>query len=179
MSTRKAFRIWSALIAVTIVLGAGLAFASHRRGCWKYADSLINWYNGGTGDYKNIYEEEAKTDADSWHNFTDVNFNSVAAAGTTDHLNAYNGFYGNTGWLGLGEIRAYSGCIIKNGRIRLNQTYLDNGSYTRTNKESIACHEIGHLLGLDHSPNATSCMSHTLTAAQPDTHDRDVVNSIY
>jgi predicted Zn-dependent protease len=179
MSRRKAFQIWTALIAVMVVLGAGAASASHRWGCWKYADYLINWYNGGTGDYKNIYEEEAKTDADSWHNFTDVHFNSVAVAGTADHINAYNGFYGSTGWLSIAEIRTYSGCIIKNGRIRMNQTYLDNGSYTRTNKEAVACHEIGHLLGVNHSSSATSCMSHNLSAAQPDAHDRDIVNSIY
>lgn len=179
MSRQNAFRIWTALIVVTIVLGAGAVSASHRSGCWKYADALINWYNGGTGDYRNIYEEEAKTDADSWHNYTDVNFNSVASAGTTDHINAYNGFYGSTGWLSIAQISSYSGCTVRSGQIRMNQTYLDNGSYTRTNKESIACHEIGHLLGLGHSPNATSCMSHNLSAAQPDAHDRDVVNSIY
>jgi predicted Zn-dependent protease len=179
MRASKATRMWIVLFVLTSLLGAGAALAAHRRGCLKYADFQINWFNGGTGDYMNIYEEEAKTDADSWHNYTDISFVSVASAGTTDHLNAYNGFYGSTGWLGLSQIASYSGCTILQGRIRLNQTYLDNGSYTRTNKESVACHEIGHVLGLDHSPNATSCMSHTLSAAQPDSHDRDVINSIY
>jgi predicted Zn-dependent protease len=181
MSRRRALAVWGLLLALAITTGVGTAFASHRWGCWRYADGNIFFFNGGTGDYFNIYNEEAFTDPDSWNNYTDINLISVSSAGTTDHINAFNGFYGTTGWLGLAEIRSYSGCTIFNGRTRLNQSYLDNGSYTRNNKKHVACQEIGHLLGINHNRSSTTtCMNDTiLTAPQPNTHDRDLVNSIY
>ena len=105
----------------------------------------------------------------------------MSSAGTTDHVNAYNGYYGSTGWLGIAEIRRYSGCTVYEGRARLNQSYLDNGRYSRTNKEHVACQEVGHLFGLGHNRgSSTTCMNDTiLTAPQPNTHDHDLINSIY
>lgn len=182
MNIRRAIVGWVMVLSITLGLGFPLGtWASHRWGCWKYANFSISWFNGGTGDYFNIYNEEARTDSNSWHNYTDISLTSVGAAGTTDHANAYNGFYGSTGWLGLAEIRGYSGCTVFNGRARLNQTYLDNGSYTRTNKKHVACQEVGHLFGLQHNRNETNtCMNDTiLTAPQPNLHDQQLTNSIY
>ena len=182
MKLRHAILIWVAVFGIAIFLGQPFgAWASHRWGCWKYADATINWYNGATGDYFNIYNEEARTDSNAWSPFTDINLQSVSASGSTDHANAFNGFYGSTGWLGIAELRSVSGCIVRNGRARLNQSYLDNGSYSRTNKKHVACQEVGHLFGLNHNRgSSTTCMNDTiLTAPQPNTHDRDLINSIY
>lgn len=182
MKLRHAILIWVAAFGIAIFLGQPLgAWASHRWGCWKYADATINWYNGATGDYFNIYNEEARTDSNAWSPFTDINLQVVSASGSTDHANAFNGFYGATGWLGIAELRSVSGCIVFNGRARLNQSYLDNGSYSRTNKKHVACQEVGHLFGLNHNRgSSTTCMNDTiLTAPQPNTHDRDLINSIY
>jgi hypothetical protein len=186
VSVRRAAAVWAAVLAVAAAAGfSGSAFASHWWYCsgstpWHYANYYIYWYNGGTGDYYNIYQEEAKTDADSWSPYTDVFLAQASASGSTDHINAYSGFYGSTGWLGIAEIRGYSGCVVTNGRVRLNRSYLDYG-YSRTNREHVACQEIGHLLGLNHNRGSTTtCMNDTiLSAPQPNTHDRDMVNSIY
>ena len=177
MSPLRRMAVWVAI--VTLTTGAGVVSATNRNGCYKFADSLINWYNGGTGDYFAIYEEEAKTDADAWHPYTDVSLTSVGAAGTTDHINAYNGFYGSTGWLSLSEIRSVSGCTILNGRLRMNQTYLDSGSYTLTQKKTIACNLIGRILGLTNQAGTAGCMDGTLNNPFPSTHDRDTINAIY
>ena len=145
----------------------------------------INWYNGATGDYWNIYNEEARSDSNSWHNYTDISLTSVSSAGSSDHVNAYNGYYGSTGWLGIAEIRGSSGCTVLNGRSRLNQTYLDNGSdngsYSRTNKKHVACQEVGHLFGLHHNQSSsTTCMNdRILSAPYPNSHDQSMINSIY
>jgi hypothetical protein len=155
------------------------AAAANWNGCTKYADFKINWFNGGTGDYFNIYEEEARTDANAWDPYTDVAFTPVAAAGTTDHINAYNGAYGNTGWLSLAEIRTASGCTVLNGRIRMNQTYLDNGTFTRDQKKAVACNLIGKILGLTNQTGIAGCMDGTLNNSFPSTNDRDTINSIY
>jgi hypothetical protein len=182
MNLKRAIFIWVMVFAFAFALGMPVStWASHRWGCWKYANYSISWYNGGTGDYFNIYNEEARTDSNSWHNLTDLSLNPVSSPGTTDHINAYNGFYGATGWLGIAEIRRYSGCTVLEGRARLNQSYLDNGSYSRTNKKHVACQEVGHLFGLGHNTSSTTtCMNdRILSAPQPNTHDRDLINSLY
>lgn len=167
------------VLAVTLTAGAGAAFATNQNGCFKYADAQISWYNGGTGAYFDIYQEEAKTDADAWHPWTDVTLTSMAAAGTTDHINAYNGFYGATGWVSVVEIQSASGCTIKSTRLRMNQTYLDAGGYTLTNKKAIACNLIGKALGLTNQTGFLGCMDGTLGSAFPSSHDRATINSIY
>jgi len=182
MKLRQAVFVWVAVFCAAIVLGQPLGtLASHRWGCWKYADANINFYNGASGDYYNIYREEALTDSNSWSNYTDINLTSVSSSGTTDHVNVYNGYYGSNGWLGIAEIRGYSGCTVRNGRARLNQSYLDNGSYSRTNKKHVACQEVGHLFGLGHNrSSSTTCMNDTiLSAPQPNSHDQSLINSIY
>ena len=185
MSLRRVFLVWGALLTLAIGIGAGSsAFASHRWYCWRYADTSINWYNGASGTYHNIFDEEAITDTDSWHNYTLIDLTPVYSPGSTDHINAYNGYYGTTGWYGIAEVVSNNGCTVLEGRARLNQTYLD--SFTRTTREHVACQEVGHLFGLDHQDNFTSCMSNpqidgqfVLNAPQPDEHDREMIDLIY
>ena len=183
MTRRRASALWTLVLLVSVSLGwAGSAWASHRWGCWKYADYYIQFYNGCTGNYYTYVQQEAKTDSNSWSPYTDVFLNPITASGTTDHLNCYNGNYGFNGWLGIAEIRRYSGCTILEGRCRLNQSYLDNAAYgyTTTNKKHVTCQEIGHLFGLNHQYASNTCMNDSiLSQPQPNTHDRDLVNSIY
>lgn len=176
MSRRKAMAVW--VVVVSLTIGAGLATATNRNGCWKYADAVINWYNAGTGAYLNIFEEEARIDPDSWSPATDVNLVS-SGAGSTDHLSGYNGFYGNTGWLLVNEITSYSGCTIKSGRFRFNQTYLDSGSHTLNQKKHLACNSIGTLLGLSRDNVNNGCMNSTIVAPFPSAHDVTMINGIY
>jgi hypothetical protein len=179
MNTRRAVATWGLLFALALMIGAGTAMASHRWGCWKYANGSINFYNGASGSYWSYYEQEAQTDSNSWHNYTDVSLTD-SGSGTTDHLNAYSGFYGANGWLGLASIQRYSGCTVLQGNAYLNRSYLDSG-YSSTNIKHVACQEVAHLFGLGHNRgSSTTCMNDTiLTAPQPNTHDRDLVNSIY
>lgn len=178
--SRKLVTIWVVVFVLAGMASATASFASHRWGCWKYANYYIRWYNGGTGDYYNIYQEEAKSDSNSWDKYTDLTLAQVSSSGTTDHVNAYNGYYGINGWLGIAEILGSSGCTVKNGRARLNMSYLESG-YSRTNKKHVACQEIGHLFGLHHNTSSSStCMNDSiLTAPQPNSHDQALINSIY
>lgn len=175
---------WIAVMALAFTLaalaGASTAFASHRWGCWKYANGSINWYNGASGSYNTYYQQEARTDSNSWHNYTDINLTQVSSAGSTDHVNAFSGFYGNNGWLGLASIQRRSGCTVLQGNAYLNRSYLDSG-YSATNIKHVACQEVGHLFGLNHNRgSSTTCMNDTiLTAPQPNSHDQSLINSIY
>lgn len=179
-SPKRLFVFWTAVLVLAAVAGTSATYASHRWGCWKYYNYYIRWYNGGTGDYYSIFEEEARTDWNSWHNYTDIYLAPVSSPGSSDHINAYNGYYGATGWLGIAEIRRYGGCTIYEGRARLNMSYLEGG-YSRTNKKHVACQEVGHLFGLHHNTGSYStCMNNQiLSAPYPNSHDRSLVNSIY
>lgn len=180
MQRKRAFAIWGVVLMVAATIGATASFASHRWGCWKYANYYIRWYNGASGDYYNIYQEEAKTDSDSWDKYTDLYLPQVGSAGSSDHVNAYSGFYGSNGWLGLASIVNYSGCTVYQGNAYLNRSYLDYG-YSRTAKKHVACQEVGHLFGLHHNTSASNtCMNDSiLTAPYPNSHDRDLINSLY
>lgn len=175
---RKRIFLCQSLLFLTVFSGATWAF--HRWSCFKFPDATIFWYNGGTGDYFNIYQEESINDGDSWHNSTVIDLIQVGSPGTSDQVNSYNGFYGINGWLGLAQIYP-SGCTINWGESFLNQSYLDNGSYSRTNKKHVACQEVGHTFGLQHNRNQNdTCMNDTiLTAPQPNQHDRDELASLY
>jgi hypothetical protein len=173
--------LWSSVLVASLVVGfTTTSVASHYWGQWKYADAYINYYNGATGNYYTHFQEEALLDLNGWNRYTDVHLTQVGSAGTTDHINAYSGFYGNNGWLGIAEILQYSGWTVKEGRCRLNRSYLDFG-YSSTNIKHVACQEVGHLFGLghNHNSNATCMNDYILTAPQPDLHDQEIVNQKY
>jgi len=174
MSPKRQMAVWIAILMLT--LGVGLATATNQNGCLQFADASIKWFNGASGGYFNIFEEEARTDADAWDPYTDIQFVPVGAAGKTDHLNAYARRYGNTGWLMLVNVST-SGCTIRSADIKLNQTYLD--SYSRAVRKAFACNGIGKSLGLTSDPSFPGCMDGTFANAFPSTHDRDMINSIY
>lgn len=174
MSPKKQMAVWIAIL--TLTLGVGLATATNQGGCYKFADASIKWFNGATGDYFNIFEEEARTDANAWDPYTDIVFVPVAAAGSTDHINAYAKRYGNTGWVMLVSF-SYSGCTSRKADIKLNQTYADG--YGRNVRKAFACNGIGKSLGLTNNPSIPGCMDGTFANAFPSPHDRDMVNSIY
>ncbi len=180
MKLRSATALWAALAIAGIYLGsAGSAWAGHRWGCWQYQDANINVYNGATNAYYKHFQSKIWNHTKAWDPYTDLVLNQVGSPGSSDHINCYAGKYGNNGWLGIAEILSYSGCIVFEGRARLNKTYLNNGSYSKKNKRHVACQEVGHLFGLDHQ-NAASCMNDAiLNKPRPNTHDRDLVNSIY
>lgn len=181
MNRRRTFMVWGTLFALMIVIGAGAAIATNRWGCWKYANASVNVYNGSSGDYAAIWNEEVYTDGNSWNPYTDLVLTAVGSAGSSDHANMYASYYGSNGWLGLASLQSVSGCTILRGNAYLNRSYLDNGSYSRTNKKHVACQEVGHLWGLQHNrSSSTTCMNDTiLTAPQPNSHDQSLVNSIY
>lgn len=181
MQSRKRWiAVWALALTLGTLVGASAAFAAHRWSCWKYANYYIRWYNGAGGDYYWIYQEEVKTDWNSWEPYTDLTLPQVGSSGSSDHVNGFAGFYGGTGWLGLASIVRNSGCTILQGNSYLNRSYLDNG-YSRTAKKHVACQEVGHLFGLEHNRgSSTTCMNDTiLSAPQPNSHDRSLINSLY
>src|SRR6266581_694312 len=74
---------------------------------------------------------------------------------STTHLivHACDFNYGPTGWAGLTEAHVNSSHHITAIRVRWNDYYVTS-SFRRT----VACHELGHTLGLSHRTESSSCM---------------------
>lgn len=178
MRTKQAI-FWLCVLFVTAFTGGRVA-ASNRWQTWRFATPNISWYNGGTGDYYNIFQEEAVTDSDSWNSSSLVELFQTGSYGTNTTINGLNGYYGATGWIGLATIRSNTDCFINYGDAQLNQSYLDDGTYTRIAKKYVACQEIGHLFGLDHTGDTSSCMTSGAAAPDhPNSHDFDMLVGIY
>lgn len=64
----------------TIVFATALG-AANRWESWKYQDRQIRWYNGATGQYYDIYQQEAMADGDAWHPFTVIDLVQVGSSG--------------------------------------------------------------------------------------------------
>jgi hypothetical protein len=94
-----------------------------------------------------------------------------------------NAKYGTTGWYGLTQITT-SGDVITGASVKLNDSYRQ----TTEHKNMIACHEIGHALGLWHqdeifgNPNINTCLDFTNQPAsnqQPNSKDYWELEGIY
>ncbi len=99
-------------------------------------------------------------------------------------IRSCNAAYGYNGWLGLASINI-SGSHITQGSSKMNDSYLNNGSYTETNKQHVMCQELGHDFGLGHTSedgsDQNTCMdySNDLGNPSPNQHDYDMIASIY
>jgi predicted Zn-dependent protease len=76
--------------------------------------------------------------------------------------NAYDANYGATGWAGTESLvyDSNSGLIYEGTAwMKFNDYY----AYTSSELQQNTCHEIGHVLGLDHNFYKTSCLYYAIT----------------
>ena len=116
---------------------------------------------------------------------------------TTGQIEVCNATYGQNGWLGIAGISLSGGHIIK-GYTKLNDTYYNTAKYnTPAWRRMVFCQEVGHDYGLGHvnetftDPNTGSCMDYTndpsgtagtngtLSNEYPNSHDYQMLSSIY
>ncbi len=108
-------------------------------------------------------------------------------------IHSCNYSYGSTGWLGLASINITGSVHITQGSSKMNDTYFNTSKYNNSNERlHVMCQEIGHTFGLGHTSedgsSQNTCMdyfSNTGTNAtstlstHPNTHDYDILKSIY
>jgi hypothetical protein len=84
-----------------------------------------------------------------------------------------NGAYGATGWLGLTSWTPNTQGPVS---VKLNDSY----SLTAAERRTIACHELGHALSLNHNTSTSSCLySGTYISLVPNADDYKLLPLIY
>ena len=115
-----------------------------------------------------------RTAATQWSAAKNIDFAVVAGQTPGATCNAVyggvqvcSGNYGATGWLGYTSVWSGGGFLVM-ATIRLNEYYFGKAAYnTAAWRSMVACQEMGHSLGLDHTneiktnPNTGSCMDYT------------------
>ncbi|MEV6108891.1 reprolysin-like metallopeptidase [Streptomyces sp. NPDC051940] len=110
---------------------------------------------------------------DSWYRWY-----TGGCPGSSYHcVNVYSGNYGGTGWVGqTSRTLNADGTYITGASIKFNDYY--SGTYTRN--RNTACHEAGHVLGLDHNTSTSSCLYYSSgTATRPLGDDFNLLETYY
>lgn len=98
------------------------------------------------------------------------------------------GDFGNTSWWAYGNCSsgaAYGGVDPRRWCypqiIHFNKTHPDNWDSGLTGRKTVACHELGHTLGLRHAVSSqSSCMRNAQTIYPTITdHDKAMLNGLY
>ena len=146
-----------------------------------------------------VWDAKLATAAADWATSSVVNTNinqgSFGSKADCDpavgHVEVCNAKYGNEGWTGFAAVYYDANGHIVRGLVKLNDTYLNRGSYPDAYDQLVVCQELGHNLGLAHqdevqtNPNLGTCMDYTNDAdgppsnEHPNTHDFDLLESIY
>jgi hypothetical protein len=95
--------------------------------------------------------------------------------------------YGFNGWLGVAGISIDRNGHIVSGYTKLNDSYFNTPTYDGADwKQSVACQELGHNIGLDHQDEAfnnqslLSCMDYQDPPHEyPNAHDYEELEDIY
>lgn len=131
-------------------------FLDHTGDTWPVTAAQVDWYQApGIDAYYR------------WHT-------SGCPGGGRHCVHVYSGRYG-TDWYGVTEATSSNG-YFGTVTVKLNEQVTPN---TYAARRSVACHEMGHALGLDHNGSTNSCLSVPEFPQHPSSDDFAVLNQLY
>jgi hypothetical protein len=181
-----------------LVLSSTVSYASHSWADYHWARTTNSFnlkiVNSTTSDWDS-YVAQAVSDWSGSRKLTMVQDLSGDTSsqtrrrcnGPAGQVRICNLAYGNNGWLGIAGISIDQNGHITSGYTKLNDTYFTQSYYNNAAwKQSVACQELGHNVGLDHQDenfnNAPlfSCMDYQDPPyPYPNAHDFDQLVTIY
>lgn len=160
-----------AVVLVSVL--AGSAIASNWLGLTAGSDSTVT--------FSQYYLTTDFHDAFHWSDVNNVEPTDISTTlyheASGKEVEIWDNDYGETEWAGGYVCETESGTVCLKGIVYFNLYY---GPYSPTQERHLACQEVGHAVGLDHSSEGSSCMK---PAAYSNTsftsHDDGEVNAKY
>jgi hypothetical protein len=194
---RRRSVVVGAVIAIAIVgLVPSAAMGSHSWNGYHWARTS-NPFTLRLGDNVSaVWDGHLATTSSDWSKSTVLNTriassnrNPRSCRPTSGRVEVCSATYGNTGWLGVAQIWLTGGTHIRQGTVKVNDTYFRTGTYSSSAwRNLVMCQEVGHTLGLDHqdedfdNPNLGTCMDYTSNPTSnqhPNAHDYAELEEIY
>ncbi|HEX9737669.1 MAG TPA: hypothetical protein VGA91_00420 [Candidatus Limnocylindria bacterium] len=194
-ASRRQALIIGLVTAVLLALPAAAA-ATHAWGTYHWARSSNPISLQVVDNVTATWDGHLDVARGDWSQSSVLDLVEAAGAGTNGKtckaingkINACNGLYGNTGWLGVAQIWV-RGSHITRATTRVNDTYFNSAPYNTSEwRQFVMCQEIGHDFGLDHqdedfdNANLGTCMDYTDSPnsnQHPNQHDYDQLELIY
>jgi hypothetical protein len=175
MSYRKLLPaiILAAAVTTTAASPASANGFGNANGCCPFADNGKHWYNYASLETRTrTAVKAALLNLDSQ---TDMTVAADTTADPSTDVESFDQYYvdhWDLDWNGSStgyNLFAYSKCVKANAPASSGQPWTcdqyevrydlaDIDWMTATQRQALACHEVGHTVGLDHSTESTSCL---------------------
>lgn len=184
----------STAVIIGLVLMAPQVFASHAWGKYHWARQTASFTLPVLDSMSSQWKSSLSGAVADWSTSAVLDLATSTASskgcrGQDGKVQVCNGAYGDTGWLGIASVWAYSDGHIAKATAKMNDTYFDTDYYnTAAWRNLVVCQEIGHTFGLGHqdedhnNPNLGTCMDYTSSPESnqnPNDHDYEELAVIY
>lgn len=182
-------------VATTVATPADANGFGLANGCCPFADNAKHWYNYATLETRTRDAVKyAMLNLDAQSDITVAADTTPDASTDTEHFDRYYVDHWDLDWDGSSSgynLYAFAKCVKYWPRASDTAPWLcdqyevrydlaDVDRFTTTQRKALACHEVGHTVGLDHSNESSSCMrTGAHTTVKLSSHDVAHINGRY